>query len=134
MLLTVYLVRDTKNGWFHLITMVTHLICYWGKEKVMNFQNWFETHYSKSQIFVQKFSFEKPQYFHEFFTKIFLKIFLVKSKLSTAKKSKTTTFSRIFPRQFFSGNQSWIFGQKMKISNSVARDLYSLRHQITFIF
>ena len=31
-----------------------------------------------------------------FSTKFFLAIFLVKSKLSTAKKSKTTTFSRFF--------------------------------------
>ena len=38
----------------------------------------------------------KPQHFHEFFTQIFLPMFLVKSKLSTAKKSKTTTFSRVF--------------------------------------
>ena len=38
----------------------------------------------------------KPQHFHEFFTKMFLTIFLVKSKLSTAKKPKTTTFSRVF--------------------------------------
>ena len=32
-----------------------------------------------------------------FSPKIFLTNFLVKSKLSTAKKSKTTTFSRVFP-------------------------------------
>ena len=38
----------------------------------------------------------KTQHFHEFFTQFFLTIFLVKSKLSTAKKSKTTTFSRVF--------------------------------------
>ena len=38
----------------------------------------------------------KPQHFPEFFTQIFLTIFLVKSKLSTAKKSKTTTSSRVF--------------------------------------
>ena len=41
----------------------------------------------------------KPQHFHEFFTQIFLAIFLVKSKLSTAKKSKTITFSRVFHPQ-----------------------------------
>ena len=36
----------------------------------------------------------KPQHFREFFTQIFfLTIFLVKSKLSTAKKPKTTSFS-----------------------------------------
>ena len=43
-------------------------------------------HYSKSQIFVQKFNF------HEFLPKFFLTIFLVKSKLSKAKMTKTTTF------------------------------------------
>ena len=45
--------------------------------------------------------FEKSNFcpkiqFHEFFPKFFLTIFLVKSKLSTDKKSKTTTFSRVF--------------------------------------
>ena len=87
----------------------------------------YATHYSKSQIFVQKFNFDKTQHFHEFFTQFFLPIFLVKSKLSTAKKSKTTTFSRIFHPQkskIFSGNQSWIFGQKMKISNSVLHSFW----------
>ena len=35
----------------------------------------------------------KPQHFHEFFTPFFFSTcFLVKSKLSTAKKSSTTTF------------------------------------------
>ena len=34
--------------------------------------------------------------FTSFSPKFFLTIFLVKSKLSTAKKSKTTTFSRVF--------------------------------------
>ena len=38
----------------------------------------------------------KPQHFHKFFTQIFLTIFLVKSKLSTAKNPKTPTFSRVF--------------------------------------
>ena len=52
------------------------------------------SHHSKSQIFVQRFSFDK-----------------------------IPTFSRVFPPKFFWQlfwrNQSWIFGQKMKISNSV---------------
>ena len=68
------------------------------------------SHYSKSQIFVQKFNFDKtPTHFHGFSPQIFLTIFLVKSKLSTAKKSETTTFSRVFhPKKstIFSGNQS----------------------------
>ena len=54
-------------------------------------------HYSKSQIFVQKFNFDKtPTFSRVFHPEFFLPIFLVKSKLSTAKKSKTTTFSRVF--------------------------------------
>ena len=39
------------------------------------------------------------------------------------------TFSRVFHlknRTIFSGNQSWIFGQKMKISNSVSAEFPSL--------
>ena len=61
-----------------------------------------QSHYSKRQIFVQNI-------FTSFSPKIFLTIFLVKSKLSTAKKSKTTTFSRVFHPQkttIFSRNQS----------------------------
>ena len=57
---------------------------------------------------------KKPNIFNQFF--------FDNSKLSTAKKSKTTRFSRVFHQKkstIFSGNQSWIFGQKMKISNSV---------------
>ena len=65
----------------------------------------------------------KTQHFYEFFTHIFWTIFLVKSKLSRAKKSETTTFPWVFHPQkkstIFSGNQSWFFGQKIKISNSV---------------
>ena len=67
---------------------------------------------------------QKPNIFTSFSTKFLLTIFLVKSKLSTAKKSKTTTFSRVFhPKKsiIFSGNQTSIFGQKMKISNSVSQ-------------
>ena len=44
---------------------------------------------------------KKTYHFHEFFTQIFFPIFLVKSKLSKAKKSQTTTFSRVFhPKKF----------------------------------
>ena len=58
------------------------------------------SHCSKSQIFVQK----KFQFWRNF------TIFLGKSKLSTTKKCKSPTFSRVFrPKffwQFFSWNQS----------------------------
>ena len=68
----------------------------------------------KVRVLSKKFNFEKPlqfisgnqscqplksanpQHFHEFFTQFFLTIFLVKLKLSTAKKSKTITFSQVF--------------------------------------
>ena len=47
------------------------------------------------------------QHFHEFFTQIFFDIFLVKSKLPTAKKSKTAAFSRVVTH-----NNSTIFLRK----------------------
>ena len=65
-------------------------------------------HYSKSQIFVQKFNFDKtPTFARDFHSKFFLTIFLVKSKLSTAKKSKTPTFSRVFHSKFFRAQRRW---------------------------
>ena len=55
------------------------------------------SHYSKSQIFVQKFNFDKtPTFSRVFHPTFFLTIFLVKSKLSIAEKFKTTTFLRVF--------------------------------------
>ena len=110
--------------------------------------------YSKSPIFVQKFNFDKaptisrvfhqnmfwqffswnqscqqlkspkPQHFHEFFIQIFFIIFLVKSKLSTAKKPKTTTFSRVFhPKKIdnFLGKSKLNFWTKNEDSNSVPK-------------
>ena len=53
----------------------------------------------ENEIFknVQKFSFDKsPKSSQVFHPNFFWTIFLVKSKLSTAKKSKTRTFSRVF--------------------------------------
>ena len=51
----------------------------------------------KKSNFCPKFQFwPNPNIFTSFSPKKFLTIFLVKSKLSTAKKSKTTTFSRVF--------------------------------------
>ena len=98
-------------------------------EVVLMANEWFtrrhQNHTIRKVKFLSKNSIlTKPQHFHEFFTQIFF----VKSKLSTAKKSKTTTFSRVFhPKKstIFSGNQSWIFGQKMKISNSVKMYIWS---------
>ena len=48
----------------------------------------------------QQLKSASPQHFHEFFTLIYLTIFLVKSKLLIAKKSKTVAFSRVFNYKF----------------------------------
>ena len=94
------------------------------------------THISKSKIFVQIFHFDFiifsgnkscqqlkiPNIFTSFSIKFFLTIFLVKSKLSTAKKSKTAAFSRVFTQNsktIFLGKSKLNFWTKMKISNSV---------------
>ena len=54
------------------------------------------TPFEKSNL-VQKFNFDKtPTFSRVFHPNFFGTIFLVKSKLSTAKKPKTTTFSRVF--------------------------------------
>ena len=58
---------------------------------------------------------QKPNIFTSFSSNIFLTIFLVKSKLSTAKKSKTTTFSRVFhPKKIdnYLGKSKLIFRTK----------------------
>ena len=106
------------------------------------------THYSKSQIFVQKFNFDKtlqffsgnqscqplksanPQHFHEFSPKFFLIIFLVKSKFSAAKKYKAAAFSRVFTHNnstIFLGKSKLNFWTKLKISNSVIEDSWKGR-------
>ena len=67
------------------------------------------SHYSKSQIFVQKFNLTS------FSPKTFLTIFLVKSRLSIAKKSKTAAFSRVFTQNistFFLGKSKLNFWTK----------------------
>ena len=75
-------------------------------------------HYSKGQFFVQK-----PRHFTSFSPKNFLTIFLVKSKLSRAKQSKTTSFSRVFHPEkidnFLGKSKLNFWTQKMKISKSV---------------
>ena len=90
---------DTSRNEF-LSNPEGRLECHFVEEQKMKIETFqLISHYSKSQIFVQKFNLTKPQHFHEFFTQIFLTIFLVKSKLSTAKKPKTATFSRVFHPQ-----------------------------------
>ncbi len=86
---------------FAFLVMIPH-----GSPEKSN-QNLSHTTYSKSQILVQKFNLTR------FSPKIFLTLCLVKSKLSTAKKSKTTTFSRVFhPKKIDT------FSREIKVVNS----------------
>ena len=60
---------------------------------------------------------QNPNIFTSFSLNFFLSTFLVKTKLSTAKKYKTTTFSRVFHQKkstIFSGKQSC---QQLKSAN-----------------
>ena len=60
----------------------------------------FSLHTVRKVIFLSKNSIlTKPQHFHEFLTQFFLTIFLVKSKMSTAKKSKPQHFHEFFTQK-----------------------------------
>ena len=65
----------------------------------------------------------KSQHFHEFFIqKFFGQFFSWNESCQQLKSPKPQHFHEFFtPKKstIFTGNQSWIFGQKMKISNSV---------------
>ena len=80
----------------------------------------------------QQLKSANPQHFHEFFTQIFLTIFVAKSKLSTAKKFKTAAFSRVFTQNNSTIFLGWIFGQKMKISNSVWQKMFLILNIFSF--
>ena len=80
-------------------------------------------HYSKSQIFVQKFNFDKATTFSRVFhPKNFWQFFSWNQSCQQLKSPKPQHFHEFFTQigsTIFSGNQSWIFGQKLKILNSV---------------
>ena len=82
--------------------LLKHVSRLWKQEKQAQEGIFHNSHYTNSQNFVQKFNFDnKTNIFTSFSPKIFLTIFLVKSKLSKAKKSKTATFSRVFHQILF---------------------------------
>ena len=86
---------DTSRNEF-LSNPEGRLECHFVEEQKMKIETFqLISHYSKSQIFVQKFD-KTPTFSQVFHPNFFLTIFLVKSKLSTAKKSKTTSFSQVF--------------------------------------
>ena len=74
------------------------------------------THYWKNQIFVHKFNSKFSQVFHPNF---FWQFFSWNQNCQQLKSPKPQHFHPI-KSTIFSGNQSWIFWQKMKISNSVS--------------
>ena len=80
------------------------------------------THYSKSQIFVQKFNFDKTQHFHEFFTQIFFDNFSREIKVVNSQKAQNhNIFTSFLPKKIdnFSREIKVEFlDKKMKISNS----------------
>ena len=84
------------------------------------------THCLKSPFIVQKFNFDKnPNIFTSFSPQIFFwQFFSWNQSCQQLKSPKPQHFHEFFtPKKstIFSGNQSWIFGQKMKISNSVKK-------------
>ena len=86
-------------------------------------------HYSKSQIFVQKFNFDKtPTISRVFHPNFFWQFFSWNQSCQQLKSPKPQHFHEFFtPKKkstIFLENQSWIFGQKMKISNSVKMRLF----------
>ena len=64
---------------------------------------------SKKILFLKRI----PAFSWDFNQNLFLTIFLVKSKLSTAKKSKTRTFSRVFHQKKIDN-----FSREIKVVNS----------------
>ena len=89
----------------------------------------------------QQLKSPKPQHFHEFFTQFFLTIFLVKSKLSTAKKTKTTTFSPKKNRQFSREiivdflDRKWRFCKNSNFLNDISETFWVIsKHCVSFFF
>ena len=75
-------------------------------------------HYSKSQIFVQKFNFDKtPTFSRVFHPKFFWQFFSWNQSCQQLKSPKPQHFHEFFTHK----NRD--FGQKMKISNSVTYNL-----------
>ena len=88
---------------------------------------WFNSDYStlfEKSNFCPKIQFwpKTPTFSRVFRPNCFWQFFSWNQSCQQLKSSKPQHFHEFFTqknRQFFSGNQSWIFGQKMKIWNSV---------------
>ena len=81
------------------------------KKMMMALEHFFVTLFEKSNFCPKIQSWQNANIFTSFSPKNVLTIFLVKSKLSTAKKSKTAAFSRVFTQ-----NNSTIFLGKSKLN------------------
>ena len=69
------------------------------------------SHYSKSQIFVQKFNFDKtPTFLQVFQPNFFWQFFSWNQSCQQLKKPNTTTFSRVFHPK-----KNWQFSREIKV-------------------
>ena len=93
-----------------------------------------EAHYSKSH-FLSKNSIltKNPTFSRVFHPNLFWQFFSWNQSCQQLKSPKPQHFREFFhPKKMtiFSGNQSWTFGQKMKILNSVRRLVFPLSFSI----
>ena len=96
--------QQIKNAyWITMYTIYDHLAKLWNENDRFGLVTMTEH--------AQKFNFDQNPTFHEFFIPNFFDNFLVKLKLSTAKKIKTAAFSRVF-----SQNDSTNFLGKSKLN------------------
>ena len=122
---SIYLSNATFQTMLCQISSSYALHEWWLLAKEFQISN-FSTSAKKNLVYRKRTLFEKSNFYPKFqfwqnsniltsfSLKYFLTIFLVKSKLSTAKKSKSTTFSRVFHPKFF-----WqIFLVKSKLSTA----------------
>ena len=78
----------------------------------------FKTFFSRKIKVVNSYKGPIHQHFHMFFTQFFRRFFSWNHSCQHLKSAKFNNFASFSPK-FFSGNNSWIFGQKLKTSNNV---------------
>ena len=98
--------QEGTNSWLELYIAIR----FFGK-------SWISSQFFSWNQSCQQTKSVKPQRFHDFFTIKNSPIFLGKLKLSTTKKCKTATFSRIFSNFLFCYlgiPRQWIWWQRKK--------------------
>ena len=91
---------DTSRNEF-LSNPEGRLECHFVEEQKMKIETFqLISHYSKSQIFVQKFNLTKPQHFHKFFTQIFFwQFFSWNQSCQQLKSPKPQHFHEFFTKK-----------------------------------